>query len=337
MTEGHTSTARRDPATLRPERAALIVNARSRAGEAAFTRARALLPALGVPLAAAHAVRHPAALPETVARALDAGCDLVILGGGDGSVSSAVDLLAHRHATLGLLPVGTANDFARTLGIPPEIRAACAVIAEGTVVDVDLGCAGGDYYVNVATVGLGATVSRLLTPGIKRRLGALAYPAGALGAYLRHEPFTARLTFPRGDHAPIESHRLLQVAVGNGRFYGGGNVVAPAAGIDDRALDVYALELGPLRELLRVLRHFRSGAFVRSGLVHNVRTTAVRLETDPPKHLNIDGELAGRTPETFTLAPNALRVLAPRHSPAARLDRPTAHTEPFNRAPSPRP
>src|SRR5215217_8466252 len=112
--------------------AALIVNTRSRSGERSFFRALDWLQELGVTLGPTYAVRDPVRLPETVRDVLDDGSEyrVLILGGGDGSVSSVVDFLAHRDVTLGLLPLGTANDFARTLQIPVDIEQACQAIAQ---------------------------------------------------------------------------------------------------------------------------------------------------------------------------------------------------------------
>ena len=141
-----------------------------------------------------------------------------------------MDFLANHNSTLGLLPLGTANDFARTLEIPSSLEAACATIAQGKVVDVDLGLVGDNYYVNVAAVGLSVEATRSLSPRLKKSIGPLAYPVAAMTAFFKHEPFVARLSFPERDHEPVEYGRLLQVAVGNGRFYGGGMVVAPAPG-----------------------------------------------------------------------------------------------------------
>ena len=126
------------------ERAALIVNTRSRSGERVFFQALDRLQALGVSLGVTYAIRDPARLPETVREVLDngSGYRFLILGGGDGTVSSVVDFLAHHHVVLGLLPLGTANDFARTLEIPQDIEGACKAIAGGKVVDIDLGLAG---------------------------------------------------------------------------------------------------------------------------------------------------------------------------------------------------
>jgi diacylglycerol kinase (ATP) len=303
-------------------RAALIVNTRSRSGERTFFQALDRLQELGVTLGPTYAVRDPVRLPETVRDVLDDGSDyeLLILGGGDGSVSSVVDFLAHHDVTLGLLPLGTANDFARTLGIPSDIEGACRTIASGKVVDVDLGLAGDNYYVNVASVGLGVEATRALSPWMKKSVGPLAYPAAAIKAFLKHEPFSAKLTFPDGDHEPVEYERLLQVAVGNGRFYGGGMVVAPESGIDDRRLDLYAIELGRHRDLFGVARYLKSGDFIRSESVRHYRTERVRLETDPELAVNIDGEVVTRTPQDFSVAHNALKVLVPPESDVARRD-----------------
>ena len=303
-------------------RAALIVNTRSRTGERTFFQALDRLQDLGVTLGPTYAVRDPVRLPETVRDVLDDGSEyrLLILGGGDGSVSSVVDFLAHHHVVLGLLPLGTANDFARTLGIPSDIEGACQTIAAGKTVDVDLGLAGDNYFVNVASVGLGVEATRALSPWMKKSVGPLAYPAAAIKAFLSHEPFSARLTFPDGDHEPVEYERLLQVAVGNGRFYGGGMVVAPESGIDDRSLDLYAIELGRHRDLIGVARYLKSGDFIRNESVTQYRTERVRLETDPELAVNIDGEVVTRTPQDFSVAHNALKVLVPPNSIAARRD-----------------
>jgi diacylglycerol kinase (ATP) len=301
-------------------RAALIVNTHSRSGREAFEKAHRHLESLGVPLAESFAPRDPARLPEAVKAAIDDGHDLVVLGGGDGTVSSMVDFMVRREVTFGLLPLGTANDFARTLGIPTGLRRACETIARGKVVDVDLGLADDNYYVNVASVGLSTGVTRALSPALKRRAGALAYPIAAVRAFFTHEPFSATLTFPDGDHEPIKLDRLLQVAVGNGRFYGGGLVVAPAAGIDDGRLDVYAIQMGRHRDLTGVLRYLRTGEFIREDCVSHYETCRIRLETEPHLPVNIDGELVAETPVEFSVVPNALRVVVPPESTAARRD-----------------
>lgn len=308
-------------------RAALVVNTRSRVGEPAFGLALDRLVAYGIPIGGACALRDPARLAETVREALLEGHDLVILGGGDGSVSTVVDLVAGSDAMLGLLPLGTANDFARTLGIPFDLEAACDAIAHGEVVHADLGLAGSNYYVNVASVGLGTQVVENLSPRLKRSAGALAYPIAAVRAYANHCPFSVTLYFPDGDHESADLDGLLQVAVGNGRFYGGGMIVAPNSGIDDAALDVYAIAAKKGLDLARVVRGLRTGEFVENPCVRYWRTSRVRIETDPPLPINLDGELVSRTPKTFSVAPKALKVLVPEASWRVKTDETSAARE----------
>ncbi|MDQ3922771.1 MAG: lipid kinase [Actinomycetota bacterium] len=310
-------------------RAALVVNTRSRVGEPAFSLALSYLTASGIPIDAVYALRDPARLAETVREALLEGHDLVILGGGDGSLSTVVDLLAKSDAMLGLLPLGTANDFARTLGIPFDLEAACNIIAHGKVVNADLGLAGSNYYVNVASVGLGTEVVENLSPRLKRTTKALAYPIAAVRAYANHRPFSVALGFPDGDHEPADLEGLLQVAVGNGRCYGGGMVVAPDSGIDDAALDVYAIAAGKGLELARVVRGLWTGEFVESPCVRYWRTPRVHIQTDHRLSINVDGELVSRTPKTFSVAPKALKVLVPEAYWRAETDEASAAREPI--------
>jgi diacylglycerol kinase family enzyme len=177
MAEGE---SRRDPESSEPagaqNRAALVVNTRSRNGERAFFLAIDRLQELDIQLGATYAIRDPTRLPETVREILDDGYEFLILGGGDGSVSSVVDFLANREVVFGLLPLGTANDFARTLEIPEDIEGACQAIARGKIVDVDLGLASGNYYASVASVGLGVEATQALSPWLKKAPGRWRIP-----------------------------------------------------------------------------------------------------------------------------------------------------------------
>ena len=308
------------------DQVALVVNAASRTGAAAFESARGLLRDLRVPLGECYQVTDSVRLPEVIAEVADTH-DLVVVGGGDGTLSTAVDHLAHRGVTLGVLPLGTANDFARTLQIPSDLAAACATIAHGKVVDIDLGRVGDNYFVNVASVGLSVGVTRALTPMLKRRLGPLAYPVAALRAYRAHEPFTAWLEFPDGDHTSQALDDLLQVAIGNGRHYGGGNLMSPTAGIDDDTLDVYAIRKGRLRDHVSIARLLRDGTFVEHDNVLHLTTRTLRLRTDPEQPVNVDGEVVTATPQLFGVERNAIMVVVPQDSSAARLDDVRRHAE----------
>jgi diacylglycerol kinase (ATP) len=289
----------------------LVVNTASRTGQEDFDRAKQLLTERQLPLRAAFAVDSPDRLPDVVRQAVADGADLVILGGGDGSVGSVARILADADVVLGLLPTGTANDFARTLGLPSDLAEACAVVAGGKVTAVDVGLVGSGGFLNVASVGMSVTLTESLSPTLKRRIGPLAYPIAAVRAYRSFSTFSARLEFPDGDHEPVELDDLLQVAVANGRYYGGGAVVAPNAGIDDQSLDVYAIPRGTPRQRWRVARHFTSGTFTEEDHVLHLTTRSVRLSTSPDLSIDLDGELIGTTPELFTVRQAGLKVLVP--------------------------
>lgn len=299
---------------------ALVVNTGARQGAVAMHRAeRHLLqnPPASLSSRAVHC-------GDELVRALDEvtadAPDLLVVGGGDGTVSCAAERVAGTDTVLVVLPLGTANDFARTLEIPSDVDAAVRSVLTGEVVDVDLGRVGPRAFVNVASMGLSVAVTERLTPGLKRRLGPVAYPVATLAAFRGHRGFSARLEFDDGDHDPVELDDLLQVAVGNGRHYGGGNTVAPNASLDDHLLDVYAIERGRLGDHVSIARLLRSGRFVDHERVHHLTTRRVRVVTDEPLPVNLDGEIAAATPAEFSVERNALRVAVPRGSRAARLD-----------------
>lgn len=289
-------------------KAALVVNVHSRTGGRAYAHARDKLRELGVPLGASYPLQDPSRMVETVESAAADGHDLIILGGGDGSVSSVVDVLAHRDLPLALLPLGTANDFARTMHIPTDLDAACQTIADGHVVDIDLGLCGDNYYVNRASVGLGAEVAQHMSHTIKRYFGPLAYPVATAKAFFKHEGFGAKLDFG-DDHEPREFDSLLQLSVANGRYFGGGQLAANDSGIDDDALDVTVVRNSGVAGLIGVARGLRTGA--TSSQVEHFRVRSVQVDTDQAMPINIDGEIVASTPQRFEVARNALHVVVP--------------------------
>ncbi len=301
----------------RLDRVAVVVNTASRTG------ARALpLVETALLRTAAEVAVHPAhgglQLMDALGAALDEEPDLLVVGGGDGTIGCAAGLVAHTGTALGVLPLGTANDFARTLEIPTGLLAAVDTLLTGTVVDVDLGRVDGRAYLNVASLGLSVAVARRLTPGLKRRLGRFAYPVATLSAYRHHRPFDARVELDDGTVLALRD--LMQVAVGNGRHYGGGLTVAPDASVDDHLLDVYAVGQGRLRDHLSIARLLRTGHLVEHDRVHHLTARRLRLVTDEPLEVNLDGEVAAMTPATFEVDRNALHVVVPGHSRAARMD-----------------
>ncbi|TIC85443.1 lipid kinase [Nocardioides sp. GY 10127] len=300
----------------------VLLNARARRAPGAAAKVRAQLEAAGWEHAHLRVLADGRGLGVALEQALSERPDLLVVGGGDGSVTAAAHRVAGTSTVLGVLPLGTANDFARTVEIPDDLRGAVRTLVEGHVVDVDLGRTGDHSFLNAASVGLSVAVTERLTPRLKRRLGPLAYPVATLLAYRGTPGFAARLEFPAGDHGTLELEDVLQVTIGNGVRHGGGNLVGPDASIDDHLLDVYAISRGRLTEHVSIARFLKDGRFVEHELVHHVRTPAVRIHTDEPMPVNADGELVATTPGTFRVERNALHVLVPTTSRAATWDGP---------------
>lgn len=301
--------------------AVLVVNTRSRSGREAFDFARQALAERGVPLLRCHALSRVERLTDVLDEALANGARRVLVGGGDGTVSLAASRLLGRDVTLGVVPLGTGNDFARSLGIPDSVEAAVDVIAQGFTAKVDVGLVNGRPFLNAASMGLATAIARRLTKRLKQRAGKLAYPVAAAAELWELQPFRVRM---KADHEVVEL-MALQLVVGNGRYHGAGNMVAPDATLDDRRLHVYAIQapsadsgregsgLGHVQDistLARLALKLRRGEHVEHPHVTCLRTSRLFVETEPVQEVNADGELAGHTPILFEVVPAALRVYA---------------------------
>jgi diacylglycerol kinase (ATP) len=233
--------------------------------------------------------------------------DLVIIGGGDGTLNAAAEGLVEAGLPLGILPLGTANDLARTLEIPSSVIEASRVIAEGLTHRIDLGRVNGKHFFNVASVGLSVHVARQLGVEIKRRWGVLGYPLTLWRALGRHRSFRAEIRC-NGTRARV---RTIQISVGNGRYYGGGMTIAADAAIDDGLLDLVSLAPQGLVELILSLPALRWGWHERAERVRHWRCRDIEIRTVRSLPINTDGEVTTRTPAHIVVVPQALAVHVP--------------------------
>lgn len=286
-------------------RALLLVNRNARRGQDDLSSAIAQFRELGFDLIEPPS-SDPHSLSETIRRYAKQ-VDLVIVGGGDGTLNAAIEGLLETQLPLGILPLGTANDLARTLGIPTALPDACKVIADGRSERIDLGWVNGKHFFNVASLGLSVKITQQLSREIKRRLGVLAYAIAACQVLLRSVPFTAEI------HANGESIRVktVQIAIGNGRYYGGGMTVAADAAIDDQRLDLYSLEIKHWWQMVALLPNMRSGTHSSWSFVRSMASQEIELTTHRRYSINTDGEITTSTPARFRVIPKAISVLVP--------------------------
>ncbi|KTW00937.1 diacylglycerol kinase [Sphingomonas yabuuchiae] len=283
----------------------MVVNAKSRRGQALFQRACAAMSDLPYTVDA-RAVEDPKDLEPTVRELLAAKPDLLILGGGDGTISGLVDLMVGHDVMLGVLPLGTANSFARSLGIPLTIEGAVEVIRTGRPRRIDLGMIDNDYYANCAAMGISPKIAETVPHGLKRVAGRLGYLGWAAYQFLRFRPFTL-IVEQNGER---ERLRVVEVRISNGPYHGGTELV-DAAAVDSGEIVVQAVCGHVKRRLIVNWAASILRSDYRKEKVRDFRGREIKLTTIPPLPISIDGEVLARTPATAKIAPGIIEVIAP--------------------------
>ncbi|HYG48530.1 MAG TPA: diacylglycerol kinase family protein [Allosphingosinicella sp.] len=289
-----------------PKEAVLVVNAHSRKGQALFREAVDKLGEAGVVLTSAHALRDPSLLVPTVKEAVRGGAPMVIVGGGDGSLSYTVDEVVGRDCVFALLPLGTANSFARTLGIPLDLDGAVKVIATGQRRRIDLGMINDDYFANCAAMGLSPMIGEGIPHKLKRYLGRVGYLVWAVWCLIRFHAF--RLTV-RGEGID-ETLWATEVRIANGGHHGGVELIESAE-VDSGEIIVQAVVGRRASSLIWdwFSKYFKLPARHRTTREFHARELSI--ETRPRQRISIDGEVLAKTPVVARVAECAIEVVVP--------------------------
>ena len=308
-------------------RTLVVLNPRSRGG-ASRRRVAALEASLREALGPLdfETTRGPRDAERLAREGVRSGIERLVVAGGDGTLSEVVTgLMAAKladYVTLGLIPLGTGSDFAKTLGVPRDPEEAVAVIARGATRRVDAGRArfegpdGGErvaYYANAASFGISGRVTELANRSAKRLGGTATFAWSAIRAIVRHRPVPVTV---RVDSETFAEGGLVLGAAANGHTFGGGMRVAPEARPDDGLLDVVAVTgLGAARLLQKLPRLYR-GTHLDDAAVAFRRGRIVEAAPvgDDAVPLELDGEPLGRLPARFEVVPGALSMYAPNPS-----------------------
>ena len=240
--------------------------------------------------------------------------DLLIAAGGDGTLNEVVhglmDLSEVARPVLGVVPLGTANDFATGCGIPHDPEQALALCMEGTEVPVDVGKANEHWFLNAASIGFGAEITATTRPELKHLLGPAAYAVmGAILAMNVHH-YRGRVTLPDREIAGSGPVAI----VGNGCQAGGGVQVAPRARIDDGLLDVLAVREIPALALLTAARELQElspdGEYISYW-----QTPWAEVHTKEAIPVNLDGEPVRFSKVRYEAVPKAIRLIVPPNCP----------------------
>jgi lipid kinase YegS len=242
------------------------------------------------------------------------GVDLLIAAGGDGTLNEVVhglmDLPEAARSVLGMVPLGTANDFATGCGIPRDLEQALALCMEGRAVPVDVGKANEHWFLNAASIGFGAEITATTPPELKHLLGPAAYAVmGAILAMNVHH-YRGRLTLPDREIAGSGPVAI----VGNGRQAGGGVQITPRARIDDGLLDVLAVRDIPTLALLTAARELQElspdGEYISYW-----QTPWAEAHTEEEIPVNLDGEPVRFSSVRYEAVPKAIRLIVPPNCP----------------------
>ena len=289
----------------RRRRALMLINPNARLAQAPLDGVMRVFDEGGIDVAVERFGSAAEVSPDIIRRGT--GFDLAIVCGGDGTINAAARGLIETGLPVGILPMGTANDLARTLYVPLELTEAARVIVAGHTRTIDVGSVNGHYFFNVASIGLAADLARGLTRDVKKRWGRLAYAITAFRTLLFARPFSATIVTKDGE----QKVKTMQIAVGNGRHYGGGTVIEASAAIDDGHLDLYSLEVSGVWKLALMAWDFRRGTHGLWSEVRTHRCTEFEIRTRRPRSVNTDGDLVTFTPAYFAVHPGALKIFTP--------------------------
>ena len=259
-------------------------------------------------------------------RAVEDRADALYVAGGDGTLNAVMRGLfatgpGPYTIPIGIIPLGTGNDFAKALGLGDEPGAALERLLENRTMAVDIGSLNGRPFVNTSAGGFVADVSQTVTEGLKDVTGKLAYLIGGARALLGSEAFRTRLTLPPDAHTTggqwTGELELQMFAVCNAPFIGGGYPIAPAALIDDGLLEVVLVKRMPLVEFVFVLQSIAAGEHLQDERLWHFRASSFDLEFDRVVRVNTDGELLESSRCEYRVQPRSVPFFcgpAPRKS-----------------------
>lgn len=233
-------------------------------------------------------------------------CDRVVVCGGDGSFHLTLRSLDLR-IPLAVLPLGSGDDFAKTVGIPARLDQACDTVVNGVVREIDVGVANGLRFIGVAGVGFDSVVAARANR-VKYLRGSLVYLYSIFNVLPSFEPVPMNISID----GVAETEEVMFAVVGNGHRYGGGILIAPGARVDDGLLDLYVIGKCSKWDLVTTLPKAYTGKHVGSPFVRSARGRTIRIETATPMEVYADGEPLTTTPVDFSIAPEKLRMIVPR-------------------------
>lgn len=272
--------------------------------EVLMEKVRAVLPKCEIYLTSG-----PGDLPKLAKRAIHDGCELLVAAGGDGTLNGVINGIADHlgEVQLGLLPLGTGNDFARSINVPRELDDALAVLRAGRSHRIDLiraeTASTQRYFVNVSTGGFSTKVSEFADSDLKETWGPLCYARSFIGALPELDDYHTRICLDGEEEITMPAYNVV---VANARYVASGVAIAPTAELDDGLADVVILPVASLPSLAALAPVILMGKHLTSDKIIHRRARRIEITSTPPMKFNTDGELLPAEAVTFEVLPGVL-------------------------------
>lgn len=284
---------------LRQKKCALVVNSKSRKGEILYEKILAELNSKGFEITEKYYLKDPSNLKKIIKNLIEKKQKLIFVAGGDGTISSVIDFFYKKKSALAVIPIGTANNFAREIGIPINISKAIDIVLKGKIIDIDVGAINDDHFGNIATIGFSAEIVKNTKRNLKKLLGPVAYLVTGIKLFFKHKKFVAIIT-ANNETFKIKTH---QVIIANGGIIGT-KKIAPHIHVDNHKILILVFK----GNLIQFLKSF---IFLKKDYAKQITiSNKAYIDTYPKKEIYIDGEKHEMTPAKIKVLSNSVRVFA---------------------------
>ncbi|MDD3626988.1 MAG: diacylglycerol kinase family lipid kinase [bacterium] len=245
---------------------------------------------------------------EMADEAMHQGFDIIVAVGGDGTLHEVLQGIVGKDLTLGVIPFGSSNDFARTVKIPKDIKEAVRIIAKGKVKKIDVGAVNDRFFINISSAGFDGEVVARLPKMRSKYLFSLVYILGVFKELFRYKKKNVKVI---KDGEDLGDYKVNLVAVANGKFYGHNMKIAPKAKLDDGFFDVILIaDFNPIRFISNFPKVFK-GTHIYNKDVILFRCKEITLFSKERVFIQSDGELTGKLPVEYRIFPKFQKLIVP--------------------------
>lgn len=238
--------------------------------------------------------------------------DVVVIGGGDGSVNFSLPALKETKIPLLVIPMGTANNLARHFSLPQDIQQSLELLRTARIIEIDLGEVNNILFVNVAGLGLSTEVNLRVSKKLKKHFGVFAFIFTAIQLATKMNPFRATITTDKKIAVPTKS---WQISICNGKHYGAGMTIKHNASLDDGKLHLLSTEVRKWWNGFLLIKSFMTGHYKKDQDITLLSARELKIETRRKFNIDVDGDIKTTTPAYFRVVPKALKLLIPETSP----------------------